>query len=119
MAVAITATNVEKNCEVKAMNEYLKRDEVLDKLDAMIAYWETRDDCWVHTLQVARSAIASIEPVKDEPVDEAVCECWERGHWWLKDHDTCNCTREREPCTCGGDTAKCDFYPNKRGVKNG
>ena len=66
MTAAITAINAEKNCEVKAMNEYLKRDEVLGKLDAMIAYWETRDDCWVHTLQVARSAIASIEPVEEK-----------------------------------------------------
>lgn len=58
------------------MNEYLKRDEVLDKLDAMIAYWETRDDCWVHTMQVVRSAIASIEPVEEKwvRVDERLPE---------------------------------------------
>lgn len=26
----------------------------------------------------------------------------------------CNGTRERDECTCGGDPAKCDFYPEKR-----
>lgn len=24
-------------------------------------------------------------------------------------------TKEREECSCGGDTSKCDFYPEKRG----
>ena len=26
----------------------------------------------------------------------------------------CNGTKERDECTCGGDPAKCDFYPEKR-----
>lgn len=28
--------------------------------------------------------------------------------------NVCNGTKEREECTCGGDPAKCDFYPEKR-----
>ncbi len=46
------------------------------------------------------------------------CPCWENGHWFLKDHDTCNGTKEREPCKCGGDRSKCDHYPEKRGAEN-
>ena len=39
-------------------------------------------------------------------------------------HDEINCfgkrgvcwgTKEREPCSCCGDAAKCDFYPSVRG----
>ena len=38
------------------------------------------------------------------------CSCWEKGHWFIEGYDTCNGTREREPCRCGGDRNKCDFY---------
>ena len=34
------------------------------------------------------------------PHEIAVGECWG--------------TRERDECSCGGDTSKCDFYPEKR-----
>ena len=37
------------------------------------------------------------------------CECYHYG--------TCWGTREREECTCGGDTTKCNFYPEKRKEK--
>ena len=33
------------------------------------------------------------------------CNCYEDGH--------CNGTKERESCNCGGQTAVCDFYPEK------
>ena len=42
------------------------------------------------------------------------CRCWQKGHWFLKDHDTCFGTKEQEPCTCGGDRRKCDFYSHVR-----
>lgn len=29
----------------------------------------------------------------------------------------CRGTKEKEGCTCGGNTAKCDFYPEKRKPK--
>lgn len=29
----------------------------------------------------------------------------------------CNGTKEREECSCNGDVAKCNFYPEKRGTK--
>jgi hypothetical protein len=38
------------------------------------------------------------------------CKCWQKGHWFLKDHDTCNGTKDREPCNCKGDVTNCDFY---------
>ena len=43
------------------------------------------------------------------------CPYWEKGHWYLKDHGTCNGTKEREPCKCDGDRSKCEYYPEKRG----
>lgn len=38
------------------------------------------------------------------------CHCWEKGHWFIEGYDTCNGTRERDPCRCGGDRNKCDFH---------
>lgn len=95
------------------MIEYLNRAEVLGKLDEMIAYYETRDDCWTHTLQVAKSAIMSIEPVKKKESRPKICECWEQGSY-IAGYDTCRGTKEREPCECKGDRSKCDFYDNVR-----
>lgn len=38
------------------------------------------------------------------------CKCWKKGHWFLKEHDTCMGIKEQEPCLCKGDRNKCDFY---------
>lgn len=39
------------------------------------------------------------------------CDCYESGHWYLGDDaGTCNGTKEREACNCGGDKSKCDYY---------
>lgn len=32
--------------------------------------------------------------------------------------NVCNGTRERDECFCGGNPAKCDFYPEKRVAYN-
>lgn len=45
----------------------------------------------------------------------AKCFCWME---YSKGCGTCLGTRNREPCICGGDVWKCDFYPEKRGVAN-
>lgn len=42
------------------------------------------------------------------------CSCWQKGHWCIKDMDTCLGTREADPCNCKGDTKKCNYYPEKR-----
>lgn len=42
------------------------------------------------------------------------CQYWKKGHWWIEGMDTCIGTREQDPCTCKGDTRKCDYYPEKR-----
>lgn len=44
------------------------------------------------------------------------CQCWKKGHWWIEGMDTCIGTREQDPCTCKGDTRKCDYYPEKRNL---
>lgn len=45
------------------------------------------------------------------------CECWRKGHWFVKYMDTCLGTKEEEPCDCGGDVNKCNFYPEKKNKK--
>lgn len=53
------------------------------------------------------------------------CECWELRKTIVGWHDKsplygqytkqiCNGTKEREECTCGGNVAECNFYPEKR-----
>lgn len=54
------------------------------------------------------------------------CKCfwtdsWHEFRWYDGDclpvvikKDVCNGTKEREECTCEGDPAKCNFYPEKR-----
>ena len=52
------------------------------------------------------------------------CDCYcVEEHWYMKpdpwrwavsDVAKCNGTKERDVCSCGGDPAKCDFYPEVR-----
>lgn len=39
---------------------------------------------------------------------DGCCDCYD-----FREH-CCNGTRERDSCTCGGEKAKCDFYPEMR-----
>lgn len=44
-----------------------------------------------------------------------VCSCWEeRSDWYVSGGAVCTGTREQDPCSCGGDRTKCDFYPEVR-----
>ena len=44
----------------------------------------------------------------------AKCDCYhQHGMKFL-----CYGTKEMEECSCGGDTSKCDFYPEKRKAKD-
>lgn len=47
--------------------------------------------------------------------DNTLCEYWKLR----KGYAICKGTKELDVCRCGGDVKKCDFYPKKRGVKNG
>lgn len=45
------------------------------------------------------------------------CDCWHEVEPFCyndKINGVCYGTKEREYCQCGGDNAKCDFYPEKR-----
>lgn len=44
------------------------------------------------------------------------CSCYHfyQGAGVFYSDGVCYGTKEREPCSCGGDPAKCDFYPEKR-----
>lgn len=86
------------------MSEYLRRSDVLRKIDDMIAYWENHDDCTLHTLQVVRSAIVGL------PVSEGqMCVFWEScDHYAL-------CNKDKPVmCHCMGNTAKCDLAKPKK-----
>lgn len=54
------------------------------------------------------------EEDQEQKQKNAKCSCWQKGNWFIKGYDTCNGTRECEPCTCGGDRSKCDFYEHVR-----
>lgn len=73
-----------------------------------------------HTLSLWQQAMAYTyiteckDRQKQKEASECMCSCWQKGHWWIKGMDTCMGTREQEPCTCGGDRRKCDFYEHVR-----
>lgn len=54
-----------------------------------------------------------LSPISDEMADKWLsrqkCKCWRKGHWYIKDMDTCLGTKEGEPCTCKGDMTMCDL----------
>ena len=41
------------------------------------------------------------------------CECYRAERNFLGKVGVCFGTKERDPCSCGGDKRKCDFYPDK------
>ena len=43
-----------------------------------------------------------------------ICDCYRAEENWLHEIGVCFGTKERDPCSCGGDESKCDFYPEKR-----
>ena len=45
------------------------------------------------------------------------CSCYHDEKNFLGKRGVCWGTKEREACSCGGDAAKCDFYPDKRKMK--
>ena len=42
------------------------------------------------------------------------CSCYHDEKNFLGKRGVCWGTKEREACSCGGDAAKCDFYPEKK-----
>lgn len=42
-----------------------------------------------------------------------VCKCYRAERNFLGKVGVCFGTKERDPCSCGGDKRKCDFYPEK------
>lgn len=44
----------------------------------------------------------------------SVCKCYRYEMNFFHEGGVCYGTKEREPCSCGGDESKCDFYPDKR-----
>ncbi len=45
-----------------------------------------------------------------------ICKCYREEKNYLGRPGVCNGTWEREPCLCGGNPLRCDFYPEKRKV---
>lgn len=74
-----------------ACNYYDKDTEKCKAVGAMCTYLGDSDKC-----------------IADHPDVPTMCHCYD------KDRKRCNGTRECDPCTCEGNTKKCDFYPEKR-----
>ena len=57
--------------------------------------------------EAAKVALDKILVERRKPEKEIeLCSCWHLGYngWY------CSGTREQDPCKCGGDKTKCDFY---------
>ncbi len=42
------------------------------------------------------------------------CNCYHAEKNWIGGIGVCWGTKEMEPCSCGGNKSKCDFYPEVR-----
>ena len=94
---------------------YPDQIEVVDKLTTLELYnWLTDPDTRIPFKEQLAEIVqreAAREQAKAYDIESSVCECYEHGHWYLGDDaGTCNGTKEREACNCGGDRGKCDFY---------
>lgn len=91
--------------------EVIDRDAVFEKLTAEYRY--AKGDART-AYRKAIDIVLDAEEITHIPSQNKsiVCASWEScDHYAI-----CNGTKEREICHCGGDTAKCDFYPGKRGT---
>lgn len=89
--------------------------EVVDKLTTLELYnWLTDPETRIPFKEQLAEIVqreAAREQAKAYDIEPSVCECYERGHWYLGDDaGTCNGTKEREACNCGGNRGNCDFY---------
>lgn len=51
-----------------------------------------------------------IEKIFDMAVEPMICSCYHDDQNCLQKRGVCWGTKEREPCTCGGDPTRCDFH---------
>ena len=42
-----------------------------------------------------------------------ICKCYHDDINFIGERGVCWGTKEKEPCRCGGDETKCDFYPKR------
>lgn len=54
------------------------------------------------------------EPTPDKKPDYKECLCYRAEGYGSGDVARCAGTKENDPCGCGGDCTKCDFYPEIR-----
>lgn len=46
----------------------------------------------------------------------ADCSCYHNDVNFIGERGVCWGTKEKEPCRCGGDETKCDFYPKRAAI---
>lgn len=46
----------------------------------------------------------------------ADCSCYHNDINFIGERGVCWGTKEKEPCRCGGDETKCDFYPKRAAI---
>lgn len=45
-----------------------------------------------------------------------ICECYHDDINFIGERGVCWGAKEKEPCRCGGDESKCDFYPKRAAI---
>lgn len=80
----------------------LEQEKVVDK---------QQDICY-NNIIVKECDNSSTDSVSNEL---KVCSCYDDRQRYDGRRGICLGTRECDPCNCGGDVRRCDFYPEKRG----
>ena len=84
------------------VKKLLQQEKLVDK---------QQDVCY-NDITVKEYDNSSTDSVSDEL---KVCSCYDDRQRYDGRRGICLGTRECDPCNCGGDVRRCDFYPEKRG----
>lgn len=107
---------MDKQCLNCYKNELARANEshTIDKIASFLEKeenWRALKSCWLVNGR-SEDLRSLLRRAIDEEKNMSKCDCYRLEYG----KSVCLGTKEREPCSCNGDTTKCDFYPNKRVV---
>lgn len=81
----------------------------------LMAMWTEDNVSGAQDIPTRKKAAVVAHTVESPSPDSSpeVCDCYTCN--WPNGGPRCLGTKEVDPCSCGGDKALCDFYPERRG----
>ena len=109
-----TVMSIKEVVEFHCPREYGYPDEYTRNGTCMGTCMDTCDACWDKEIPWSEKENKPVIYAHINPgQNTGVCSCYDAYN------SECRGTKELDPCNCGGDVAKCDFYPEKRKITDG